>query len=112
MFLLGLNMHAIPVIKCIESLYVFSLLRYTCHFLFYKTDALTLLTEATDFMAIQFTSNSTHDTKLAKNVSSGLLNSIGSVLQISSRDAKVETKDNFIKEKVDEIVFHQLLNLI
>ncbi|XP_022803093.1 sperm receptor for egg jelly-like [Stylophora pistillata] len=73
-----------------------------------QTDALTLLTEATDFMAIQFTSNSTHDTKLAKNVSSGLLNSIGSVLQISSRDAKVETKDNFIKEKGRETTMKTL----
>ena len=72
--------------------------------MFHKANALTLLTEATDFMALQFTSNSTHDFQLAKNVSSGLLNSIGSILNISSRDAKVETRDNYVKENVGEIV--------
>lgn len=79
-------------------------------FLFKKADALILLTEATDFMASQFSSNSTHDAKLAKNVSSGLLNSIGSILQISSRDAKVETKDNLIKEHVGKILYRSFSN--
>jgi len=54
-------------------------------------------------MASQFSSNSTHDSKVAKNASSVLLNSIGSLLRISSRDARIETKDNFTKETVSRI---------
>ena len=51
-------------------------------------------------MASEFSSNSTHDAKVAKNVSSVLLNSIGSLLRISSMDARIETKDDFTKESV------------
>jgi len=54
-------------------------------------------------MASQFSSNSTHDAKVAKNVSSVLLNSIGSLLQISSMDARIETKDDLTKETVSTI---------
>ena len=54
-------------------------------------------------MASQFSSNSTHDSKVAKNASSVLLNSIGSLLRISSRDARIETKDSFTKESVSRI---------
>lgn len=54
-------------------------------------------------MASQFSSNSTHDAKVAKNVSSVLLNSIGSLLRISSKDARIETKDDFTKETVSRI---------
>lgn len=54
-------------------------------------------------MASQFSSNSTHDAKVAKNVSSVLLNSIGSLLRISSRDARMETKDDLTKETVSRI---------
>ncbi|XP_078350860.1 sperm receptor for egg jelly-like [Oculina patagonica] len=63
-----------------------------------QADAFSLLSEATDFMASQSSSNSTHDAKVAKNASSVLLNSIGSLLRISSQDASVETKDDFRKE--------------
>lgn len=54
-------------------------------------------------MTSQFSSNSTHDAKVAKNVSSVLLNSIGSLLQISSKDARIETKDDSTKETVSRI---------
>ena len=54
-------------------------------------------------MASQFSSNSTHDAKIAKNVSSVLLNSIGSLLRISSWDARIETKDHFTKQTVSKI---------
>ena len=54
-------------------------------------------------MASQFSSNSTHDDKVAKNVSSVLLNSIGSLLRISSWDARIETKDDFTKQTVSKI---------
>ena len=54
-------------------------------------------------MASQFSSNSTHDAKVAKNVSSVLLNSMGSLLRISSKDARIETKDDFTKETVSRI---------
>lgn len=54
-------------------------------------------------MASQFSSNSTHDANVAKNVSSVLLNSVGSLLRVSSRDARIETKDDFTKETVSRI---------
>ena len=44
-------------------------------------------------MASQFSLNSTYDEKLAQNVSSVVLNSIGSLLKVSSGDARLETKD-------------------
>ncbi|KAJ7379885.1 hypothetical protein OS493_012643 [Desmophyllum pertusum] len=70
----------------------------------FVANALSLLSEATNFMVSKYSANSTHDAKLAKNVSSGLLNSIGSLLRISSTDASVETKDVVRKESVSRIL--------
>lgn len=44
-------------------------------------------------MMTEFNSNSTHDTKLALNVSKVLLDSLGGILQVSSRDAKQDQQN-------------------
>ena len=51
------------------------------------------MSEATIFMMTEFTSNSTHDAKLALNVSNVLLNSLGGILQVLSRDTIQEQKN-------------------
>lgn len=44
-------------------------------------------------MMTKFNSNSTHDAKLALNVSKVLLDSLGGILQVSSRDAKQDQRN-------------------
>lgn len=44
-------------------------------------------------MMTEFNSNSTHDAKLALNVSKVLLDSLGGILQVSSRDAKQDQRN-------------------
>ena len=44
-------------------------------------------------MMTEFNSNSTYDAKLALNVSKVLLDSLGGILQVSSRDAKQDQRN-------------------
>ena len=52
-----------------------------------------MISEATIFMMTEFNSNSTYDAKLALNVSKVLLDSLGGILQVSSRDAKQDQRN-------------------
>ena len=61
-------------------------------FCFEQQSSVILLAKATNFMAVQFSSNSIHDQKLAQNISSVLLSSIGNVLSVSSHNARLNTK--------------------
>ena len=66
-------------------------------------------------MASQFSLNSTYDEKLAQNVSSVVLNGIGSLLKVSSGDARMETKDKSRRAFVSgSLIFFQfrLLGII